>query len=186
MRESYDFAIVGYGPVGQTLAILLGQRGWRVGVFEKQPALYPLPRAVHFDHEVARILQATGIGDELPTLTEPAYTYEWRNAAGEMLLLIGMKDASLSGWPESNMFAQPELERHLDARVRALPSVELHRGCEVADIRATTDEVALSLAAPSGERHDVHGMSSAAMVRTASSASTWVQPSPTSASSSTG
>ena len=29
-----DVAIVGYGPVGQTLAILLGQRGWRVGVFE--------------------------------------------------------------------------------------------------------------------------------------------------------
>ena len=26
---AYDVAIVGYGPVGQTLAILLGQRGWR-------------------------------------------------------------------------------------------------------------------------------------------------------------
>ena len=82
MSAAYDVAIVGYGPVGQTLAILLGQRGWRVGVFEKQPAPYPLPRAVHFDHEVARILQATGIGDQLPRLTEPAHTYEWRNAAG--------------------------------------------------------------------------------------------------------
>src|SRR5437667_11298489 len=107
----YDVAIVGYGPVGQTLAILLGQRGWRVGVFEKQPAAYPLRRAVHFDHEVARILQAAGIGAALSRLTEPAYTYEWRNAAGEMLLLIGMKDISLSGWPESNMFSQPELEK---------------------------------------------------------------------------
>ena len=41
MRDRYDVAIVGYGPVGQTLAILLGQRGWHVGVFEKQP--YALP-----------------------------------------------------------------------------------------------------------------------------------------------
>ena len=37
MDDRYDVAIVGYGPVGQTLAILLGQRGWKVGVFEKQP-----------------------------------------------------------------------------------------------------------------------------------------------------
>src|SRR2546426_3474135 len=123
----WDVAIVGYGPVGQTLAILLGQRGWKVGVFEKQPAPYPLPRAVHFDHEVARILQAAGLGEELPLLTEPADTYEWRNAAGETLLLIGAKGTSLSGWPEANMFAQPELERALDARVHALPSVAVHR-----------------------------------------------------------
>src|SRR5437667_154933 len=84
----YDDAIVGYGPVGQTLAILLGQQGWKVGVFEKQPVPYPLPRAVHFDREVARILQAAGLGEELPRLTEPADTYEWRNAAGETLLVI--------------------------------------------------------------------------------------------------
>src|SRR5204862_3876347 len=88
MRGCHDVAIVGYGPVGQTLAILLGQRGWNVAVFEKQPAAYPLPRAVHFDHEVARILQAAGLGEELPRLTEPADTYEWRNAAGETLLVI--------------------------------------------------------------------------------------------------
>ena len=60
MHALHDVAIVGYGPVGQTLAILLGQRGWRVAVLEKQPEAYPLPRAVHFDHEVARILQAAG------------------------------------------------------------------------------------------------------------------------------
>ena len=30
MNETVDVAIVGYGPVGQLLAILLGQRGWRV------------------------------------------------------------------------------------------------------------------------------------------------------------
>ena len=120
MDDRYDVAIVGYGSVGQTLAILLGQRGWKVGVFEKQPVPYPLPRAVHFDHEVARILQAAGLGEELPLLTEPADTYEWWNAAGETLLVIGSQDTTLSGWPEANMFAQPELERALDARVHAL------------------------------------------------------------------
>ena len=34
MSHEYDVAIVGYGPVGETLAIFLAERGWRVGVFE--------------------------------------------------------------------------------------------------------------------------------------------------------
>ena len=123
MRKELDVALVGYGPVGQLLAILLGQRGWKVGVFEKQPTPYPLPRAVHFDHEVARILQAAGLGEALPRLSEPADVYEWKNARGETLLLIGSKEMGVCGWPEANMFAQPELERALDARARALSNM---------------------------------------------------------------
>jgi len=142
--QSLDVAIVGYGPVGQVLAILLGSYGWRVGVFEKQPAPYPLPRAVHFDHEVARILQACGIAGELSRLTEPAYTYEWRNAAGEVLLLIGSKELSLSGWPESNMFAQPQLEAVLDARARSLSNVSVQRGCEVIALAETDGGVEIT------------------------------------------
>jgi 2-polyprenyl-6-methoxyphenol hydroxylase-like FAD-dependent oxidoreductase len=134
-----DVAIVGYGPVGQLLAILLGERGWRVRVLERWSEPYPLPRAVHFDHEVARILQGAGVMPALEGRSESASLYEWRNRAGEVLLRIG-RDAerSLSGWPESTMFCQPELERALDARVAALPSVTLERGAEVV---AARDEV---------------------------------------------
>lgn len=152
MPSTCDVAIVGYGPVGQTLAILLGQRGWAVEVFEKQPAPYPLPRAVHFDHEIGRIMQAAGVADALAAITEPAYTYEWRNAAGATLLRFGRRTASLSGWPESNMFAQPDLEQLLDARVRTLPSVAVHRGAEVIGVRADDGGVALDIAHHSGDR----------------------------------
>jgi flavoprotein hydroxylase len=131
-----DVAIVGYGPVGQLLAILLGQRGWRIRVFEKQPAPYPLPRAVHFDHEVGRILQAAGVADAVRGRTESADLYEWRNASGATLLRFESKAAGLSGWPDANMFAQPELERVLDARVRALPTVDVRRGAEVVGLDA--------------------------------------------------
>ena len=152
MRDRYDVAIVGYGPVGQALAILLGQRGWKVGVFEKQPVAYPLPRAVHFDHEVGRILQAAGIADGLVGMTEAADVYEWRNAAGETLLRFESKAAGTSGWAEANMFAQPELEGSLDARVRSLPTVEVHRGHEVTGIDAADRTVGLDVAAPDGRR----------------------------------
>jgi threonine dehydrogenase-like Zn-dependent dehydrogenase len=53
----FDVAIVGYGPVGQALAALLGQAGHRVGVFERLPQIYGLPRALHIDHEIVRLLQ---------------------------------------------------------------------------------------------------------------------------------
>ena len=139
MRDRCDVAIVGYGPVGQTLAILLAQHGWSVCVVEKQPAAYPLPRAVHFDHEVGRIFQAAGIGHELLGKTEVADTYEWRNATGQTLLRFESKGMGLSGWPEGNMFAQPDLERILDARARSLATFELHRGCEVVEVDGGDD-----------------------------------------------
>jgi len=155
VRTRYDVAIVGYGPVGQTLAILLGQRGWSVAVFEKQPAAYPLPRAVHFDHEVGRILQAAGVADRLAGMTEAGDVYEWRNAAGETLLRFCSQSAGVSGWPEANMFPQPELERLLDARARSIPAVEVHRGCEVAGVRPDRDAVELTVVTTDGSRVNV-------------------------------
>jgi 2-polyprenyl-6-methoxyphenol hydroxylase-like FAD-dependent oxidoreductase len=155
MAESYDVAVVGYGPVGQTLAILLGQRGWRVGVFEKQPAPYPRPRAVHFDHEVGRILQATGVAHEIAATTEAADVYEWRNAAGETLLRFPSRAAGVSGWPEANMFAQPVLEQLLDVRARSFPNVTVHRGQEVVGVDAAETASALEVATADGTRRPI-------------------------------
>ena len=60
-----DVAIVGYGPVGQTLSALLARHGHRVCVVERYAHLYPLPRAFRFDGEVMRIFQRLGVVDEL-------------------------------------------------------------------------------------------------------------------------
>lgn len=152
MRERYDVAIVGYGPVGQALAILLGRKGWKVGVFEKQPVAYPLPRAVHFDHETGRILQAAGIGAALSGKTEAANIYEWRNANGDTLLRFDTQDDGLSGWPEGNMFAQPDIERLLDAQVSSVPSVDVWRGHEVVGVEAGSTSVGLTVATADGQR----------------------------------
>jgi 2-polyprenyl-6-methoxyphenol hydroxylase-like FAD-dependent oxidoreductase len=152
---TYDVAIVGYGPVGQALAILLAQRGWRVGVFEKQPQAYPLPRAVHFDHEVGRILQACGVAARIRGRTEPTDSYEWRNAAGATLLRFESGPAGLSGWPDGNMFAQPDLEAILDARARTLPGLDVARGVEVVDLVERTDAVQLTCATAGGATRDV-------------------------------
>ncbi|HMJ76730.1 MAG TPA: bifunctional 3-(3-hydroxy-phenyl)propionate/3-hydroxycinnamic acid hydroxylase [Iamia sp.] len=139
-----DVAIVGAGPVGLVLAILLGQRGRSVVVLEQWPEPYPLPRAVHFDHEVGRIIQACGIGDEVRAVSEPAEVYEWRNGEGTTLLRFGRIGVAASGWPFSSMFCQPDFEAVLRARAESLPTVEVRRGTRVDGISQADDHVVVA------------------------------------------
>ena len=123
-----DVAIIGYGPTGQMLSLLLGEKGYQVAVFERWPNLYPQPRAVHYDHEIARVFQAAGIAEALASVVEPGGVYEWRNARGETLLSYNWSDQGVSGWPSSTMFSQPQLEAILDVKVKSLPTVTVYQG----------------------------------------------------------
>jgi 2-polyprenyl-6-methoxyphenol hydroxylase-like FAD-dependent oxidoreductase len=138
-----EVAIVGNGPVGSALAILLAQLGRAVTVLERWSEPYPLPRAVHFDHEVGRILQSCGIGNELRTVSEPADLYEWRNAAGLTLLRFGQGGDGPSGWPASSMFNQPLVEELLHRRGREV-SVTVRSGVEVDGVAQRHDSVVVT------------------------------------------
>lgn len=130
-----DVVVVGRGPVGQLAAILLGARGWDVVLVERWPEPYRLPRAVTFDHEVARVLAAAGLGEGLAAISEAATEYEWRNAAGQVLLRFAWDRPGVTGWPRASMFAQPALEALLAERVAVLPNVEVRAGREVVAVR---------------------------------------------------
>jgi 2-polyprenyl-6-methoxyphenol hydroxylase-like FAD-dependent oxidoreductase len=151
MRTRCDIAIVGYGPVGQTLAIMLGRLGYAVNVFERWPSLYARPRAVHYDDEVARIFQRLGIAGELEAITEPASTYEWQNATGQTLLLLDRSSPGPSGWPGATMFSQPDLERLLDSTAKAVPSVSVYQGWEVTDVCEQGEHVRVAVRRADGD-----------------------------------
>ena len=85
-EPEFDVAIVGYGPVGQALAALLGRAGHRVAVFERFSEIYRLPRAVHLDHEIMRLLQSLGLSEVLADEMVPVDEYRWFGADGELLL----------------------------------------------------------------------------------------------------
>jgi flavoprotein hydroxylase len=138
-----EVVVVGAGPVGTVLAILLAQRGRSVTLLERWPQPYPLPRAVHFDHETGRILQACGLGDQLDAIIEPGDVYEWRNASGLPLLRFGRTGPGASGWPQSSMFNQPTLEHLLAERAAALPGIDVRRGREVVALDADDSGVAV-------------------------------------------
>jgi flavoprotein hydroxylase len=144
MDTETDVVIVGNGPVGATLSVLLAQRGWRVTVLERRPRPYKLPRATSFDGETARLLATTGIGARLDGITEPAGGYQWQTAAGEALLDITFTTTGPYGWPDANTMHQPALEELLAARVAALPGITVLRGHEVTGIADGDERVTVT------------------------------------------
>ncbi|WP_426997967.1 bifunctional 3-(3-hydroxy-phenyl)propionate/3-hydroxycinnamic acid hydroxylase [Pseudarthrobacter sp. N5] len=157
--EDFDVIIVGYGPVGRVLALQLGRRGHRVAVVERQLVSYPLPRAVHFDDEIARVLQSLDASPEQMSHAVEAYDdqYEWRNAAGEPLLQLEWRGGGRSGWNTSYFFHQPSVEAFLHEKVSALGSVTLLRGWETESRQETDDRITLHVRNTEGERRSLTG-----------------------------
>ncbi|MGD7003441.1 bifunctional 3-(3-hydroxy-phenyl)propionate/3-hydroxycinnamic acid hydroxylase [Corynebacterium halotolerans] len=139
-----DVAIVGAGPVGTLLAVLLGKKGHRVTVVEKWPSFYERPRAVTFDHEIARILGYIGIDAENDSAIEHHEDlYSWRNAKGETLMEVDWNSMTESGWRTRYWFYQPELEKRLRDTATALDTVELRCGWHVTALEQDEDSVTL-------------------------------------------
>ena len=155
-----DVAIVGYGPVGQVLAALLGRAGHRVLVFERFKSIYGLPRAVHLDHEIMRLLQSLGLADVLGPEMIPVRDYHWFGADGETLLRFDVQGSARSGWESSYMFFQPELEAALDREGCAHPSVTVERGWAAERVVETVDGIELTVRhvhEPGPGRHEPPG-----------------------------
>jgi 3-(3-hydroxy-phenyl)propionate hydroxylase len=146
-----DIAIVGYGPVGQALAALLGRAGHEVAAFERQAQAYRLPRAVHIDHEIMRSLQALGLADRLAGEMIPLEEYQWFGADREPLMTLTPQRPAISGWEPSYLFFQPEFERALDAQACAHEGVNLHRGWVAEGLVQDADSATLTLRRSRGD-----------------------------------
>ncbi|MEU8825795.1 bifunctional 3-(3-hydroxy-phenyl)propionate/3-hydroxycinnamic acid hydroxylase [Streptomyces sp. NPDC048636] len=129
-----DVVIVGYGPIGQTLALLLADAGWRVVVLERQRQPYPLPRATSFDGETARCFARAGVGAAFSRIGEAADGYDWRNADGRTLIGIDFAGTGRYSWPDITTMHQPTLEAVLRDRAASLPGIEVRTGCTVTDV----------------------------------------------------
>jgi 3-(3-hydroxy-phenyl)propionate hydroxylase len=124
--------IIGAGPTGLTAATLLAQRGVECLVLERWEAIYAQPRAVHLDDEVYRILGRLGIRDEFAAISRPCRGL--RLVEPDMTVLAELHrdtDHGRHGYPQANMFDQPEFEGLLRANLPRYPSATLRGGTEV-------------------------------------------------------
>lgn len=151
-KEHLDVAIVGYGPVAKLLGTLLGQKGWKVGIYERFPEPYPLPRAVKLDHEIARLLQSVVPTDELKRVLQPVPDfYEWQNADRIPLIKIDWSQFGISGWHADMFFCQPDLEAKMDDTCREQETVSVNLGMEAIQLKEFNDHVELIVKDLDGE-----------------------------------
>lgn len=147
-----DIAIVGFGPVGATLAGLLGKYGLHVIVIEKDEAVFPLPRAAHVDHTGLRTIQELGCLDKVLATTIRNRRLDLLDAQREVLVRIPADQESISGLPTSVYFYQPEFDAILRDVAAGYPNVAVHLNTEMVGIHGNSDHVVLDVRAPSGQR----------------------------------
>ncbi|HQV04577.1 MULTISPECIES: bifunctional 3-(3-hydroxy-phenyl)propionate/3-hydroxycinnamic acid hydroxylase [unclassified Novosphingobium] len=153
MNFDCDVLIVGGGPTGVTLAVLLARRGVEVIVIEKEADIYPLPRAAHIDHEGMRILQEAGAAEAVMKTARRANRYDFLNAKGEVLLRFeGSQQIGPGGWPAANMIHQPSVEAELRRALASHANAALHSGWELTRFSEEPDGVAAMVATPEGEK----------------------------------
>jgi 3-(3-hydroxy-phenyl)propionate hydroxylase len=145
--------VVGAGPVGLTAALLLARRGLPVLVVERHREAYPLPRAVHLDDEVFRVLQDAGVADRLIPRTRRLEGLRLLDRNHRLLAEFRRNaTAGSNGWPQGSLVHQPDLEEVLAEAVAAHPAIRLQRGVEVTGLHQDGAEVVLSTATGGGGR----------------------------------
>lgn len=127
--------IVGAGPTGITAATLLAGYGVDVLVLDRWEGVYPQPRAVHLDDESMRILARLGIADEFAAISRPALGLRLLDKTHHVLAEFGRTtEVGVHGYPQANMYDQPDLEHLLRTNLKNYPRVVLRGNVEVTDI----------------------------------------------------
>jgi len=145
-----DVLVVGLGPVGAAMAALLARRGVEVIAIERDAAVYPLPRAVHFDHEIMRLLQQLGVADEVQRHAQENPGYEFRTAEGRLLMRFDAAPETPSGWHSGYMFYQPGLEMALRDVLAASLHADVRLGWSFEGLTQDGDGVSVALVGPGG------------------------------------
>ena len=130
--EHFPVVVVGAGPTGVTAATLLATHGVRTLAVDRWPDVFPRPRAVHLDDEVCRILARAGVYQDFVGITRPARGLRLLDPQMRVLAELSRDaDAGVHGYPQANMFDQPELERILRANMHRQEAVTFRGDVEV-------------------------------------------------------
>ncbi|MDO8650924.1 MAG: bifunctional 3-(3-hydroxy-phenyl)propionate/3-hydroxycinnamic acid hydroxylase [Undibacterium sp.] len=138
--DLYDVIISGLGPTGLTMAHMMGKRGLKVMVLEREPEFYGNARAVYTDDECMRIFQSVDLADELAA--DMLQDAPVQLVLPDNSVLLQMKDTKRPyGWASNNFFYQPYLETTMADTLARYPTVSIQRGREVVRFEQNEDFV---------------------------------------------
>ncbi|MEW2483300.1 bifunctional 3-(3-hydroxy-phenyl)propionate/3-hydroxycinnamic acid hydroxylase [Mycobacterium sp. NPDC049093] len=140
MADEVDVLIVGAGPVGLTLANVLGIQGVRTLVVEERDTLIDYPRGVGLDDESLRTFQSIGLVEAVLPHTVPNQILRFYDGNRRLLAEMAPPDARF-GWPKRNGFVQPLVDAQLLAGLDRFDHVQVAWGRRMESAVETADGV---------------------------------------------
>lgn len=136
--------IVGAGPVGVTIANLLGGYGVRTLVVDRTTAILDFPRAVGMDDEALRTFQAAGLAEDM--LRDMIQNVPMRMYTSDKRCFAEILPTTREfGWSRRNLFSQPIGEATLRRGLARFSHVELRSGLELVDVSQDSSGVTAEL-----------------------------------------
>lgn len=143
MTLDTDVTIVGAGPVGSLLAMMLADFGVRTVLVERDLQPYHLPRAIVMDEEIQRVFHQHRMGEWITQMTTPLAGAEFVSSSGERILGLDIPAIGPLGLPPVVCHFQPELDAYVQSQAEQRGSVLL-RGRTAQRVTAS-DTVELTL-----------------------------------------
>ncbi len=113
MDKDFDAIIVGLGPVGSFMALLLESHGLKVLAIDKDKDIYDLPRAVSMSDQGLRMAQTIGLEDiyldNSSSVGGAGFVDKDLNFIGQSIDFNGI--ITLNGWPPMRLFHQPYTDK---------------------------------------------------------------------------
>lgn len=151
--DAFDVLIVGAGPVGLTLANILGLQGVRTLVVEERDNLIDYPRGVGLDDESLRTFQSIGLVDRVLPHTVPNQILRFVDAKRRVLAEMAPPDARF-GWPKRNGFVQPLVDAELLTGLARFEHVEVRWGRPMTACEESADAVTVTLGGDGPQQTD--------------------------------
>ncbi|CAM2162980.1 3-(3-hydroxyphenyl)propanoate hydroxylase [Paraburkholderia sacchari] len=149
-----DVAIIGAGPVGLTIANILGLQGVRVTLVEKLDQIIDYPRAIGLDDEALRVFQSIGLADALLPHTTPDHWMRFVTKDGHCFASIEPRTDEF-GWSRRNAFIQPLADRVLYDGLDRFEHVEVLFGHSVDAFEQDAQGVTIDVSDANGERRTI-------------------------------
>ncbi|ROL89884.1 bifunctional 3-(3-hydroxy-phenyl)propionate/3-hydroxycinnamic acid hydroxylase MhpA [Pseudomonas chlororaphis] len=148
-----DVLVIGNGPVGATIAALLGRYGVTTLVVDKLHEIVLMPRAIALDNEALRILQLAGLSeDAFEKIVIPEVKMH-----SPVLGQFGRANTEgcIDGHPKLVTFYQPDLERAMRGQVSRLKLVSSLGGFELESLVEEAECVVATVRDQEGHSHSV-------------------------------